>query len=256
MSTGNPLSKKESANRQLTLNFPAQPQYRFSNFVQFQGSRIAFEAANEICSGDPAPYNTLFISGEKGLGKTHLLISIGNEIAENSPDKKALYIRCEDFIHNIDNEEESSDPKSFKQLAEVDYFLMDDVDRICGHKKAQEKLYYIYNEVTGRDGKMVFSGRKNPDQLSATESFLRSRFKWGMTAEIQKMDDAASAQLIKKLCRDMELDVPDNISAYLLNRIPRDYPSLKNAVTKINQESLTRKRKVTLPLVKEALGLQ
>ena len=256
MSTGHPLSEKEGANRQLTLNFPAQPQYRFSNFVQFQGSRIAFEAANEICSGDPVPYNTLFISGEKGLGKTHLLISIGNEIAENSPDKKALYIRCEDFIHNIGNEKGFSDPKSLKHLAEVDYFLMDNIDRICGHKKAQEKLYYIYNEVTGRDGKMVFSGRINPDQLSATESFLSSRFKWGMTAEIKQMDDAASAQLIKKLCQDIGLDVPDHIIAYLLNRIPRDYPSLKNTVTKINRESFAQKRKVTLPMVKEALGLQ
>lgn len=255
MSTDRPLSEKESANRQLTLNFPAQPQFRFSNFVQFQGSQIAFKAANEICSGDSTSYNTLFISGEKGLGKTHLLISIGNEIAENSPDKKALYVRCEDFIHNIEKEDESSDPKSFKQLAEVDYFLMDDVDRICGNKKAQEILYYIYNEVTGRGGKMVFSGRKNPDQLSATESFLKSRFKWGMTAEIQNMDDAASARLIKKLCQDIELGVPDNIISYLLDRIPRDYLSLKNAVTKINQESLAQKRKVTLPLVKAAMGL-
>lgn len=250
------MPESKNSHRQLALPFPARPEFSFSNFAVFQGSEIAFAAAREICSGGKIPYDTLYIAGESGLGKTHLLIAIGNRVAENLPDKKALYIRCDDFIRNIELEESSSENKTLSLLADVDYLLMDNIDQISGCALAQEKLYHIYNTITGRGGKIVFSGRQPPDQLFATESYLKSRFKWGMTAVIQPMDDAASAKVVKKLCRDIDLDVSDKIVAFLLNRISRDYSSLKNAVAKINQESYARKKKVTLPLVKETLGLR
>ena len=102
---------------------------------------------------------------------------------------------------------------------------------------------------------MVFAGRAPANQLEKTESFLTSRFKWGMTAELLPMDDEATSKLIHKLAEDLGLDIPDKIIAYLLKRIPRDFQSVKSAVTRINEQSLQQKHKVTLPLVKTALGL-
>jgi len=248
-----PDSKKTHS--QLIIDFPARPEYCFSNFVVYQGSEIAFAAANEICAGGNIPYSALYISGERGLGKTHLLISIGNSLAKNLPAKKTLYLRCDDFIRNAGSAGSSSANESLSRLADVDYLLMDNIDAISGHALAQEKLYYIYNAVTERGGKIVFAGRLAPEQMSATESFLKSRFNWGMTASIMRMDDAASSRVVKKLCRDVDLRISDKIIAFMLNRIRRDYPSFKNAVAKINQESFAKKSKVTLPLVKEALAL-
>ena len=249
------MPENASPHRQLIINFPARPEYCFSNFVVYQGSEIAFATANEISSGGEIPYQTLYISGETGLGKTHLLISIGNSLAETQPDKKTLYLLCDDFIRNIEVEDPSSTNKTVRQLADVDYLLMDNIDHISGHALAQEKLYYIYNTVTERGGKIIFAGRMAPDQLFATESFLKSRFNWGMTVMLRRMDDAASARVIKKLCKDIDLSVSDNIINFMLSRIRRDYPSFKNAIAKINQESFARKSKVTLPLVKETLAL-
>ena len=242
--------------RQSILNFPAWPEYDFSNFVVSPGSQFAISLAREICSGTEVAYQTLFLTGSQGLGKTHLLISIGNHIAQNLPGKNVLYVHCPDFIRLIEADTAETAQNRLAPFQNLDFFLMDDVDRIAGHPASQEKLYLIYNSIMERGGKIIFTGRTSPDDLPDTEDYLKSRFQWGMTAEIQTMDDATSARLFEKLGRDVGVDIPEKTIAFLLNRIPRDFPSIKDAVTRINEESLKQKKKVTLPLVKTALGIQ
>ncbi len=242
--------------RQSILNFPAWPEYDFSNFVVSPGSRFAVSLAREICSGAEVAYQTLFLTGAQGLGKTHLLISIGNYIAQNLPGKNVLYVHCPDFIRLIEADTAETAQTRLAPFQNLDFFLMDDVDRIADHPASQQKLYLIYNSIMERGGKIIFTGRTSPDDLPDTEDYLKSRFQWGMTAEIQAMDDATSARLFEKLGRDLGVEVPEKTIAFLMNRIPRDFPSIKDAVTRINEESLKQKKKVTLPLVKTALGIQ
>ena len=211
--------------------------------------------ARELCSGGPVPYPSLYLSGATGLGKTHLLMSIGNHLAETDSQANVLYVHCRDLIEAL-NKDGSALPGNLGTAgSKIDFLLLDDIDRITGNLPAQEALYRIYNQTLEHGGKMVFAGRTPADQLEKTESFLTSRFKWGMTAELLPMDDEATAKLIQKLAEDLGLDIPDKITSYLLNRIPRDFQSIKTAVTRINEESLRQKHKVTLPLVKTALGL-
>jgi chromosomal replication initiator protein len=241
--------------RQSIIDFPSSPEFNFTNFVIYKNSEIAYFSAKDICADGDLDYSTLYISGASGLGKTHLLMAIGNSLAENFPDKKALYLRSEDFIRNVAEEEADATNKTLDQLSDVDFLLMDNMDEIAGDELAQEKLYHIYNTLTERGSKIIFAGRKTPVQETETEDYLKSRFQWGMTAEIHEMDDAASSQVIKKLCKDINLSFPPMVITFMLTRISRDFDSIKNAVTKINEESLTRKSKVTIPLVKETLGL-
>ncbi|MBI4383749.1 MAG: ATP-binding protein [Nitrospinae bacterium] len=249
------MLQKDRQPRQIILNFPVRPEYAFSNFVVSQSSRFAFEAARDICSGKPVDYNALYISGDKGLGKTHLLLSIGNFVAGNFPGKSALYVQCGDFVGKIRENDDSAVAETLGKLADVDYFLMDDIDQISGQPEAQEKLYFIYNALMDKRKKIVFAGRRGPSQLAATESFLKSRFQWGLTAELKPIDETTLAEIMKKLGADLGLEIPAKISTYLLNRIPRDFHSIKNAVAAINRESLVQKKKVTVPLVKAALDL-
>ena len=249
------MADKKQTPHQTIIDFPSSPEFNFTNFVIYKGSEVAFFSAKDICTDGELEYSTLYISGESGLGKTHLLISIGNSVAENFPDKKALYINSEDFIRNIETEEATQANTTLDQLSDVDFLLMDNMDVISGHELGQEKLYHIFNTLTERGAKIIFAGRKTPVQNSETEDYLKSRFQWGMTALIDEMDDAASSQVIKKLCKDIHLSFPDMVITFMLTRISRDFDSLRNAVTKINEESLTRKSKVTIPLVKETLGL-
>lgn len=237
--------------QQLVLNFPAHPEYTFANFIVSKGSQFACNAAKNICSDDS--YSTLYISGGKGLGKTHLLISIGNHVAEQG--KQALYVHCRDFVRKIKENDETTVNQMVKKLAAVDYFLMDDVDEIVASPVAQEKLYFIYNTLMEHKNKIIFTGTLNPNQLSSAESFLTSRFRWGMTAELKPLDSVSLVEVMKKLSCDEGLVIPDKIMTYLLNRIPRDFQSLKNAVARINRESYKQKKKVSIPLVKSVLNL-
>jgi len=249
------MAEHESSSQQYIIHFPARPEYRFSNFIVSEGSHFAVACARELCSSDPVPYASLYLSGASGLGKTHLLMSIGNHLAETGSPAKTLYVHCRDLIESLNRGDSGLPGNLGTPGSEIDFLLLDDIDRITAHPAAQEALYRIYNQTLEQGGKMVFAGRTPANQLEKTESFLTSRFKWGMTAELLPMDDEATAQLIQKLAQDLGLDIPDKIITYLLSRISRDFQSVKHAVIRINEESLRQKHKVTLPLVKNALGI-
>ena len=139
------------------------------------------------------------------------------------------------------------------QLMDVDYFLLDDVEEMASSTAAQEKLYHIYNTIIDNGGKVAFTSSLSPEKIKNAESYLTSRFQWGMLAEIKSIDDETASKIIQKLANDINLTLPKNIINYLLTRIPRDFMSIQNAISNINEESYTQKKKVTLPLVKDAL---
>ena len=236
---------------QLLLNFPTHPDFNFSNFVISQGSLFAFDSAKKFCIQNKAPYHSLFIFGQENLGKTHLLISIGNLVTERG--SRAIYIKGSDFSEKIDEGVSTQDQHI--ELMNVDYFLLDDVEEITSSLAAQEKLYQIYNTVIERGGKVAFTSCFSPEKIKNAEGYLTSRFQWGMLAEIKPIDDDTTSKIIQKLAKDINLTLPKNIVSFLMLRIPRDFISLKEAVATINQESYIHKKKVTLPLVKTALKI-
>jgi chromosomal replication initiator protein len=246
-------SMTDKSGKQLLLNFPSHPEYGFSNFVVSDGSRIAFETAKEFCSGSQVAFQALYIFGQKNLGKTHLLLSIGNLTAKNG--SRAVFIEGSDFANKMKDVESLEARNTLDQLLDVDFFLMDNVEGIAHSSTAQEKLYHIYNQITEKGGKLALTASLPPDKNSAMESYLTSRFQWGMVAEIKPIDDATTAKIIVKLAMDISLIMPEPIIHFLLSRIPRDFISIQNAVKTINQESYIKKKKVTLPLVKTALDL-
>ncbi len=248
------MSETSPFSRQLILDFPSRPEFKLSNFVVSEGSRFAYEAARQIASGAPLPYSTLYLYGDRNLGKTHLLMAIGNHIAEAQPDKKVSFLNGQEFVRKIGEENSEEITQTLRRLLETDYFLLDDVDLLSGQPIAQEKLYHIYNTLQENNKKAVFAGRHNPETLAATEPYLKSRFLWGMTAEIKPIDDATTAKIITKLGKDIELNIPEKTINYLLTHISRDFTSIKSSVEKINQESFLRKSKVSIPLAKEALN--
>ena len=237
--------------QQLLLNFPSHPEYNFFNFVVSDRSRIAFETAKEFCSGSQISFQALYLFGQKSLGKTHLLLSIGNHSADKG--LRAVCIQGNDFANKM--EDGTSSQQTLEQLLGVDFFLLDNVEGISHSPTAQEKLYHIYNQIIEKGGKLAFTASLPPDKNSAMESYLTSRFQWGMVAEIKPIDDTTTAKIIIKLAKDINLTLPEPIIHFLLSRIPRDFISIQSAVTTINQESYIKKKKVTLPLIKTALNL-
>lgn len=248
------MSETSSFSRQLILDFPSRPEFKFSNFVLSEGSRFACEAARKISSDAPLAHSTLYLHGDHNLGKTHLLIAIGNHVSETQPGKKVIFINGQEFIRKTGEENSVETMQTLRRLSETDYFLLDDVELLSGKPAAQEKLYHIYNILQEKNKRAIFTGLHSPEKLSATEPYLKSRFQWGMTAEIKPIDDATTAKIITKLGNDVGLNIPEKTINYLLTHIPRDFTSIKNSVEKINQESFLQKRKVSIPLAKEALN--
>ncbi len=239
--------------QQLLLNFPSHPEYNFSNFVVSAGSHIAFETAQEFCSENSVPYQALYLFGEKNLGKTHLLLSIGNRAAERG--LRAVCVQGRDFVDKIGGDLSAETQRTLQQLLDADFFLMDNVESLTTSPAAQENLYHIYNRMTEKGGKLAFTAAVPPTKNSAMESYLTSRFQWGMVAEIKPIDDSTTAKIILKIAKDINLAMPEPIIHFLLSRISRDFISIQNAVASINQKSYLQKKKVTLPLVKAALNL-
>ncbi|GJL80042.1 MAG: hypothetical protein NPINA01_30310 [Nitrospinaceae bacterium] len=247
------MSETSPFSRQLLLDFPSRPEFKFSNFVVSEGSRFAYQAARQISSNTPLTHNTLYLYGDRNLGKTHLLMAIGNHISETRPDNKVVYLNTREFVRKIGDENSLDMAETLHPLLDTDYFLLDDAHHLSGKSNAQEKLYHIYNTLQENNKKAVFTGLHSPEQLAATEPYLKSRFLWGMTAEIKPIDDTTTAKIITKLGNDVGLNIPEKTIAYLLTHIPRDFTSIKGSVEKINQESLIQKKKATIPLTKKAL---
>ncbi len=238
---------------QLILEFPACPEHTFASFIVSEGSRFAFETAKKFSLEDPGlQYSSLFIYATKNMGKSHLLHSIGNHVAQSNPGKKALYIHTSDFIKKVNSGDAN---ETVKKMDEVDILLLDDVQHLDGLQAPQEKLYSIYNDFREKKKKLVLAADRPPDQLTKIEDYLRSRFQWGMMAEIKAMDPDSTAKLFVKLAQDAGLVIPENVVDYLLLRIPRDFISVTESVETLNRASYQQKRKVSIPLAKSALNL-
>ncbi len=254
-STGTPQGQDDAENtaRQFLFRFPAQPLFNFDSFIESPASGFALSAAKSLVSDPAAPFQTLFISGGEGTGKTHLLMAMGNEASQTGQD--TLYIACREWVEKLQSGTPEQGLEWAREVSGHRLLLMDDVDSLTGIPEAQEILYQVYNTVLENGDRLALTSRVAPAQLKATESYLTSRFQWGLTAEISPLNEETLALVLTKLGKDRALELPEHIVNFLIQQLPRDYPSLKNAIEKINTESLRQKKKVTLPLVKAVLNI-
>ncbi len=246
-------SKHTPLAEQQVFDFPPSPEYSFSNFIQYEESNFAFQSAKDLCKPDSIS-NTLFISGEQGLGKTHLLRAIGNQIQQDDASQKVIYSKCGDLINKLETNKKSSD-NIIDQILATDIFLLDDLDDLKNNVSFQKTLYHIFNTLKEKGKKISFAGNTPPSQLKATADYLVSRFSWGIMAPIGQMNDEAARKLIQKMASDFGLEISDAVAKFIIVRMPRDFISLKKAVASINNESYVQKRKVTIPLTKIALKI-
>ena len=156
--------------------------YQFKNFLEKDGNTFAKNGAVAIVENLGLQYNPLYIYGESGSGKTHLLQAIGNKVLENNPEKRVKYISAENLL---ENELEIQKVRS----EEFDLLIIDDI-QVLGEKDdmIQEKFFNLFNSLFGRNTQIVLSGNSEPDQLENVHSHLIARFKWGMTASITPLE--------------------------------------------------------------------
>ena len=239
---------------QQVFNFPPSTEYFFSNFINYEESDFAYQSARNICGTDSIS-NTLYIHGNKGLGKTHLLKAIENQLKQDNPTKKVIYSKCSQLIAIVEAEKKKSD-NIIDHILNTDILLLDDLEDLKNNLNFQKTLYHIFNTLKEKGKKLTFSGKTHPSQLQETSDYLVSRFSCGIIAPIGPMKDETACKLIKKMASEFGLEISDAIAKFIILRIPRDFVSLKKAVISINNESYIQKRKVTIPLTKIALRIK
>ena len=223
------IKKKDIA--QETLN----PKYRFKNFVVGNNNKLAHAASLAIVEKPGSAYNPLFIWGGVGLGKTHLLQAIGNEILEKNPRKKVLYAPCEkftnDFIQAV-REGRGKAEKFKNKYRNVDSLLIDDIHFIAGKEGTQEEFFHTFNTLHQMNKQIVLTSDKPPKAISSLENRLKSRLGWGLTSDIGAPDLETRKAILQNKAQEKGLELPDDVNDFIAQNIQQNIRELEGALNR------------------------
>lgn len=232
--------KTTNVNLKLDIGLPdnIQPQFTFDNFVVGESNKESHSAALASALSPGSFYNPLFIYGNSGLGKTHLLHAMGNYVKNSNPEMKILYITSNDFITKVVNSFKNNTIEELKQdMFDLDLLLVDDIQFFAGNKeKTHEIFFYIFNELVNNRKQIVITSDKHPTEIKGIEERLISRFYSGLSVSLDSPEfDVAHAILIKKL--EQQMINPDNIDeeviAYLATHFSKDVRKLEGALNRV-----------------------
>ena len=217
-------------NQETNLN----PRYVFDNFIVGPFNELAHAAAWAASKNPGQVYNPLFIYGGVGLGKTHLLQSLGNEVLKNFPEKKVKYIPSEKFTSGVVASIKSQEMESFKsKLRSIDVLIIDDVQFLAGKEKTQEEFFHTFNALYEKNKQIVLSSDRPPKAIPALTERLRSRFEGGMIADISYPDYETRVAILKAKVQERKVDIPDEILNYIAFNIQRNIRELEGALNRI-----------------------
>lgn len=209
--------------------------YTFERFVVGSTNKFAFTAAQKVADEPGGAYNPLFIYGQSGLGKTHLLHAIANRVRQNHPGFRILYIQSEDFVNElIGNLRRGKDMQEFRDKYRlVDLFLMDDVQFIAGKDSSEEELFHTFNTLYEQKKQIVFTSDRPPHEMLRLEQRLKTRFEQGLPADIQPPDYETRVALLKNKALERGISLPDPVLSYVAENITSNVRQIEGVVNKI-----------------------
>jgi len=233
------------------------PRYIFENFVVGNSNRFAHAASLAVAEAPAKAYNPLFLYGGVGLGKTHLMHAVGHFILQQNPNQKILYITSEkftnDFINAIKNQGKEGNIAFRNRYRNVDVLLVDDIQFIAGKEGTQEEFFHTFNALYEANKQIIISSDKPPKDIEPLEERLRSRFEWGLTADIQAPDYETRIAILRKKAQLDRIIVPDEINAFIAERIDTNIRELEGALNKILALSHLTNQPISLDLAGQAL---
>ena len=210
------------------------PQFSFESFVVGPSNRFAHGAAIAVANHPGDVYNPLFIYGPPGVGKTHLLYAIANGIRKSNPDVKIVYIKGDQFTNELIAALQSGKNIEFRsKYREADLFLIDDVQFIAGKESTQEEFFHTINTLYENHKQIVMTADRKPSDMLTLEERLRTRFEWGLLADIQPPDYETRMAIIKKKAASLGLDLPDDVCNYIAVNVTSNVRQLEGTVKKI-----------------------
>ncbi|MDB3951512.1 chromosomal replication initiator protein DnaA [Gammaproteobacteria bacterium] len=230
------------------------PSYVFETFVEGKSNHVALAASKQVASNPKGDYNPLFIYGGVGLGKTHLMHAVGNEILRNEPEKRIVYVHSEKFVSDMVKALQLGAMNEFKSFyRNADALLIDDIQFFAGKEQSQEEFFHTFNALLDRNNQMILTCDKYPKEIDGLEERLKSRLGWGLPVIIDPPELETRAAVLLQKASSMGVEMPNDCAIYIAQRIRSNIRELEGALKRVVANARFTNQQIDLALVKDAL---
>jgi chromosomal replication initiator protein len=241
--------------KKLNIDPRLNPSYSFNNFVEGECNRLARSAGFAVANNPGGTaFNPLLIYGDSGLGKTHLAQAIGIEVKEKFPEKTVLYVNANKFQTQFVDSVRNNNKNDFLHFYQmIDVLIIDDVHEFAGKEKTQDTFFHIFNHLHQSGKQLVLTSDKPPVELQGLEQRLLSRFKWGLSADLQAPDFETRIAILQKKIYNDGIEMPEDVIEYIATHISDNIRELEGALISLLAQSTLNKKEITLDLAHEMI---
>ncbi len=231
------------------------PRYTFDSFVVGSSNRFAHAAAFAVAQSPATAYNPLFLYSGVGLGKTHLMHAVGHALLQRNPDARVLYITSENFVNELITSIQTNRTTDFRnRFRSVDLLMVDDIQFIAGKESMQEEFFHTFNALYESGKQIILSSDKQPKEIPTLEERLRSRFEWGLIADIAKPDLETRIAILRRKAEQEKVHVPEEVNVFIASKIESNIRELEGSLNRVLAKSRLGGQPLSLELAQEALS--
>src|ERR1700737_4676886 len=230
------------------------PRYRFSTFVVGSSNQLAYAASLSISENPSGSFNPLFIYGGAGLGKTHLIQAIGQQMRDSNHRLKVVYMSADSFVTELITSIRYDKMQSFRdRYRSVDALLLDDIQFLAGKERTQEEFFHTFNALYEAQKQIVFTSDAPPKEIPTLEERLRSRFEWGLIADIQPPDLETKVAILRKKAEEKKVTLPTDVALFIATNIRSNLRELEGHLNRVAAFASLTGHRINIDLAKEAL---